>query len=123
MAPPSRLPQPPPLAPHVQWHWSTHQAQTVLASDNLGAILRFHRSVHALNQTALGDLLGYDKTTISALELGKRRMDDVPSRRWSAYARRWQPDHGNTPPRYCSPRARSTVDPVNKLRARSPATR
>ncbi len=68
MAAPSRLPQPPPLAPHAQWHWATRQAQTVLASGNLGAILRFYRSVHTMNQTALGDLLGYDKTTISALE-------------------------------------------------------
>ncbi|MFD9716027.1 XRE family transcriptional regulator [Streptomyces sp. NPDC059076] len=34
-----------------------------------------------MNQTALGELLGYDKTYISALELGKRALDDVGSRR------------------------------------------
>ncbi|MEU0248446.1 helix-turn-helix domain-containing protein [Streptomyces sp. NPDC006235] len=37
--------------------------------------------MHRLNQTELGELLGYDKTYISALELGKRSLDDVGSRR------------------------------------------
>ncbi|MCB5907648.1 helix-turn-helix domain-containing protein [Streptomyces pinistramenti] len=43
--------------------------------------MRFYRRVHGINQTSLGDLLGYDKTYISALELGKRALDDVGSRR------------------------------------------
>ncbi|MGW2027653.1 hypothetical protein [Streptomyces decoyicus] len=47
-------------------HWATPQARTILNSGDLGAILRFHRTVHGLNQTELGDLLGYDKTYISA---------------------------------------------------------
>ncbi|WP_199931137.1 XRE family transcriptional regulator [Streptomyces sp. CB02923] len=34
-----------------------------------------------MNQTELGALLGYDKTYISALELGKRTLDDLGSRR------------------------------------------
>ncbi|MEU9290237.1 hypothetical protein AB0D57_37740 [Streptomyces sp. NPDC048275] len=34
-----------------------------------------------MNQTELGELLGYDKTYISALELRKRSRDDVGSRR------------------------------------------
>ncbi|MGW4200381.1 hypothetical protein [Streptomyces sp. NPDC004726] len=42
---------------------------------------RFYRSVHRLNQTQLGSLLGYDKTYISAVETGKRSLDDVGSRR------------------------------------------
>ncbi|MFG3010085.1 helix-turn-helix domain-containing protein [Streptomyces cinerochromogenes] len=53
----------------------------VLATGDLADILRFYRRVHGLNQTALGELLGYDKTYISALELGKRSLDDVGSRR------------------------------------------
>ncbi|WP_207401114.1 helix-turn-helix domain-containing protein [Actinomadura roseirufa] len=47
----------------------------------MGRILRFHRDVHGLNQTALGQILGYDKTYVSALELGKRTLDDLGSRR------------------------------------------
>ncbi|MGK5544266.1 helix-turn-helix domain-containing protein [Streptomyces sp. URMC 127] len=75
------LPTPRPAAPHVVWHWATPQAEAVLASRDLGTILRFHRAVHRLNQTELGETLGYDKTYVSALELGKRSLDDVGSRR------------------------------------------
>lgn len=74
-------PAPRPAARHVVWHWATPQAQAVLASRDLGTILRFHRAVHRLNQTELGEVLGYDKTYVSALELGKRSLDDVGSRR------------------------------------------
>ncbi|WP_028804411.1 helix-turn-helix domain-containing protein [Streptomyces sp. 142MFCol3.1] len=74
----SRLRRP---SAHAQWHWATPQAQLVLATDELADVLRFYRRVHGLNQTALGDLLGYDKTYISALELQKRALDDVGSRR------------------------------------------
>jgi len=75
----SRLPRP--SARHAQWHWATPQAQLVLATGDLADVLRFYRRVHGINQTVLGDLLGYDKTYISALELGKRALDDVGSRR------------------------------------------
>ncbi|WP_199827673.1 helix-turn-helix transcriptional regulator [Streptomyces specialis] len=81
MAEEQRPLRPPPLAPLAQWHWATPAAQAVLAGGSLGAILRFYRAVHRINQTALGDLLGYDKTTISALELGKRTLNDITSRR------------------------------------------
>ncbi|MEU6230518.1 helix-turn-helix domain-containing protein [Streptomyces sp. NPDC047042] len=47
----------------------------------MAKILRFYRHVHGLNQTELGALLGYDKTYVSALELGKRSLTDVGSRR------------------------------------------
>lgn len=70
-----------PSAQHVVWHWATPQARTVLDSGDLGAILRFHRTVHGLNQTELGTLLGYDKTYISALELRKKTLGDVGSLR------------------------------------------
>ncbi|MFF5716610.1 helix-turn-helix domain-containing protein [Streptomyces buecherae] len=70
-----------PSARHVLWRWATPQAQAVLASGNLGAILRFHRMVHGINQSALGELLGYDKTTISAFENGKRTLGDADARR------------------------------------------
>ncbi|MFD9812878.1 helix-turn-helix domain-containing protein [Streptomyces sp. NPDC059080] len=78
--------RPPPAAlrpapRHAQWHWATPQAQLLLATGDLAAIMRFHRRVHGLNQTALGALLGYDKTYISALERGKRVLDDIGSRR------------------------------------------
>ncbi|MGW0651770.1 helix-turn-helix domain-containing protein [Streptomyces umbrinus] len=66
---------------HVQWHWATPQAEIILASGDLAGILRFYRRVHGLNQTELGELLGYDKTYVSALELGKRCLIDVGSRR------------------------------------------
>ncbi|MFD9818805.1 helix-turn-helix domain-containing protein [Streptomyces violascens] len=70
-----------PLARHADWHWATVQAQLVLNSGDLGVILRFYRRVHGLNQTELGALLGYDKTYVSAIELGKRTLDDVGSLR------------------------------------------
>lgn len=66
---------------HTVWHWATPQAEAVLASRDIGAILRFHRAVHGMNQSELGRLLGYDKTYISLLELGKRSLDDIGSRR------------------------------------------
>ncbi|MEV0469169.1 helix-turn-helix domain-containing protein [Streptomyces prunicolor] len=66
---------------HTVWHWATPQAEAVLASRDIGAILRFHRAVHGMNQTELGRLLGYDKTYISLLELGRRSLDDIGSRR------------------------------------------
>ncbi|MFF7728776.1 helix-turn-helix domain-containing protein [Streptomyces sp. NPDC008001] len=74
-------PAPRPAARHVLWHWATPQAEAVLASRDLGTILRFHRAVHRLTQTELGEALGYDKTYVSALELGKRPLEDVGSRR------------------------------------------
>ncbi|WP_180985992.1 helix-turn-helix domain-containing protein [Streptomyces sp. CB02959] len=70
-----------PANSHVAWRWATPQAQTILATRDLGAILRFYRTVHGLNQTQLGALLGYDKTYISALELRKRTVEDIGSRR------------------------------------------
>jgi transcriptional regulator with XRE-family HTH domain len=66
---------------HAQWHWATPQAEVVLATGNLAGVLRFYRRVHGLNQTELGELLGYDKTYVSALELGKRSLTDLKSRR------------------------------------------
>lgn len=76
---------------HVLWHWATPQAETVLAMRDLGAILRFHRTVHGMNQIELGQLLGYDKTYISLLELGKRSLDDIGSRRHIAECLRLPP--------------------------------
>lgn len=77
----NRFPSSRPSARHAQWHWATPQAQLILGTGDLSSILRFYRRVHGMNQTELGALLGYDKTYISALELGKRALDDVSSRR------------------------------------------
>lgn len=76
---------------HALWHWATPQAEAVLATRDLGAILRFHRAVHGMNQSELGQLLGYDKTYISLLELGKRSLEDIASRRHIAEALRLPP--------------------------------
>ncbi|MEV5487952.1 helix-turn-helix transcriptional regulator [Streptomyces bobili] len=85
------LPAPRALPPHTVWHWATPEAAAVLAAGDLGAILRFHRQVHGLSQTAAGNLLGYDKTYISLVENGRRTIDDVPSRRRIAAALRLPP--------------------------------
>lgn len=70
------------LGPHGAarlWRWATPEAQSVLATRNLSAILRFYRAGNRMNQTQLGELLGYDKTYISLLESGKRTLADVGS--------------------------------------------
>lgn len=87
----SMRPPPRPSARHAQWHWATPQAQLALAAGDLAGIFRFYRQVHGLNQTALAELLGYDKTYISALELGKRALDDIGSRRRVCEALRLPP--------------------------------
>lgn len=68
-------------SPRTVWRWATPQAEAVLATRDMGAILRFYRTVHSLTQSQLGDLLGYDKTYISLVERGRRRLDDLASRR------------------------------------------
>ncbi len=78
-------------AQHALWHWATPQAEAILATRDVGAILRFHRAVHGINQTELGQLLGYDKTYISLLELGKRSLEDIGSRRHIAQTLRLPP--------------------------------
>ncbi|RKT08233.1 hypothetical protein BX286_6317 [Streptomyces sp. 3211.6] len=65
----------------LSWHWATPEAQAVLATRDVGAILRYYRRVYAESQSATGERLGYDKTYVSALELGKRRLADVGSLR------------------------------------------
>ncbi|MBM9508058.1 helix-turn-helix domain-containing protein [Actinacidiphila acididurans] len=67
------------LASARQWHWATPEAQAVLATRNLGTILRFYRRTNRLSQTELGAVLGYDKTYISLLEGQKRTLNDVGS--------------------------------------------
>ncbi|MFD6182011.1 helix-turn-helix domain-containing protein [Streptomyces goshikiensis] len=72
---------PRPSPRHAAWRWATPEAQAVLATHDLAAILRFHRRVHSQSQTETGALIGYDKTYISAIELGKRRLTDLDSLR------------------------------------------
>lgn len=96
------LPAPRALLPHTVWHWATPQAAAVLATRDLGAILRFHRQINGLSQAALGSLLGYDKTYVSLVENRRRTIDDVPSRRRIATALRLPPHVlGITDPRDC----------------------
>jgi predicted transcriptional regulator len=59
------------------WRWATPAAQDVLATRNLGAILRNYRLQNRLTQTELGQQLGYEKTYVSLLETGCRTIDDV----------------------------------------------
>ncbi|MER5490546.1 XRE family transcriptional regulator [Streptomyces sp. NPDC002490] len=65
----------------VSWRWATPEAQAVLATRNLASILKYYRRVHGSSQVQTGELLGYDKTYVSALELGKRQLSDVGSLR------------------------------------------
>ncbi|MEV6730613.1 helix-turn-helix transcriptional regulator [Streptomyces sp. NPDC051364] len=79
---PPKAGKPPRRSPRlVSWHWATPEAQAILATRNLSAILKYHRRVHGDSQTQTGELLGYDKTYVSALELGKRRLNDIGSLR------------------------------------------
>ncbi|MFJ6809060.1 helix-turn-helix domain-containing protein [Streptomyces anulatus] len=73
--------RPAPMNRHAAWLWTTPEAQAVLATRELGAILRAYRRMRSESQTATGVLLGYDKTYVSAIELGKRRVTDVASLR------------------------------------------
>ncbi|MGP3684466.1 hypothetical protein ACTVZO_07095 [Streptomyces sp. IBSNAI002] len=74
--------KPPRRSPRlVSWQWATPEAQAILATRNLSAILKYYRRVHGDSQTQTGELLGYDKTYVSALELGKRHLNDVGSLR------------------------------------------
>ncbi|MFF2013817.1 helix-turn-helix domain-containing protein [Streptomyces sp. NPDC058195] len=66
---------------YTAWQWATPEAQRVLASRDLAAIIRFHRRVSGQSQAETGALLGYDKTYVSAIELGKRRLSDVAALR------------------------------------------
>jgi transcriptional regulator with XRE-family HTH domain len=83
--------QAPGAAPAGMWRWVTPEAQQILATRNLGVILRYYRQQYRLSQTALGELLGYDKTYVSLLESGKRAIDDIASLRRIADALRLPP--------------------------------
>ncbi|MFI1189744.1 hypothetical protein [Streptomyces californicus] len=72
--------RPTPTSQQAAWLWTAPEAQAVLAT-RVGSILRTHRRMRSQIQTATGDLLGYDKTYVSAIELGKRRVTDVASLR------------------------------------------
>lgn len=79
---PPKAGKPPRRSPRlVSWHWAAPEAQAILATRNLSAILKYHRRAHGDSQTQTGELLGYDKTYVSALELGKRRLNDIGSLR------------------------------------------
>ncbi|MFF2213423.1 helix-turn-helix domain-containing protein [Streptomyces antibioticus] len=65
----------------VSWRWATPEAQAILATRDLASILKYYRRVHGSSQSQMGELLGYDKTYVSALELGKRHLSDVGSLR------------------------------------------
>ncbi|MFG3429456.1 helix-turn-helix domain-containing protein [Streptomyces californicus] len=72
--------RPTPMSRQAAWLWTAPEAQAVLAT-RVGSTLRTHRRMRGQIQTATGDLLGYDKTYVSAIELGKRRVTDVASLR------------------------------------------
>ncbi|MCX4750563.1 helix-turn-helix domain-containing protein [Kitasatospora sp. NBC_01287] len=72
---------PAPTSAATLWRWATPQAEQVLQRRRLGEILKYHRMINGLSQTALGAALGYDKTYISLLENGRRTILDLPSLR------------------------------------------
>lgn len=63
------------------WAWSEPEARAALRSRDLGAILRAFRRAHGLTQEQLAGRLGYDRTYVSMIESGRRRINDVPTRR------------------------------------------
>ncbi|MEZ0070268.1 transcriptional regulator with XRE-family HTH domain/predicted negative regulator of RcsB-dependent stress response [Streptacidiphilus sp. MAP12-20] len=77
--------------PASMWRWATPAAQDVLATRNLGSILRHYRLQNSLTQTELGQQLGYEKTYISLLETGRRTIDDVNALRQIAGTLRLPP--------------------------------
>ncbi|WP_218023295.1 helix-turn-helix domain-containing protein [Nocardia altamirensis] len=52
-----------------------------MATRDLPTILRTYRRINGLNQIALAELLGYDKSYVSMLETGRRAITDLASRR------------------------------------------
>ncbi|MGV9611350.1 helix-turn-helix domain-containing protein [Nocardia xishanensis] len=75
-----RPPAPVALASAV-WLWAAPEAATALATRDLPTILRTYRRVHGMNQIALAEVLGYDKSYVSMIETGRRAITDISSRR------------------------------------------
>lgn len=74
------------------WLWAAPEAATAMATRDLPTILRAYRRINGLNQIALAELLGYDKSYVSMLETGRRALTDLASRRHIA-ARLGLPAH------------------------------
>ncbi|WP_406237710.1 helix-turn-helix domain-containing protein [Nocardia sp. NBC_01009] len=74
------------------WLWAAPEAATAMATRDLPTILRAYRRINGLNQVALAELLGYDKSYVSMLETGRRAITDLASRRHIA-ARLGLPSH------------------------------
>ncbi|WP_218582035.1 helix-turn-helix domain-containing protein [Nocardia cyriacigeorgica] len=87
-------PAPVRAAPMVSalWLWATPEAATAIATRDLPTILRTYRRINGMNQAALAQLLGYDKSYVSMIETGRRAISDVASRRHVA-ARLGLPPH------------------------------
>ncbi|WP_280421955.1 helix-turn-helix domain-containing protein [Nocardia carnea] len=63
------------------WLWASPEAATAIATRDLPTILRAYRRLNGLNQIALADHLGYDKSYVSMIETGRRAISDVATRR------------------------------------------
>ncbi|WP_196812219.1 helix-turn-helix domain-containing protein [Nocardia sp. CNY236] len=63
------------------WLWASSEAATAIATRDLPTILRAYRRLNGLNQIALAEHLGYDKSYVSMIETGRRAISDVTSRR------------------------------------------
>lgn len=59
------------------WPWSSPDADAALRTRNLASILRTYRRLNRISQEGLAVILGYDKTYISMIETGRRRISDV----------------------------------------------
>ena len=58
------------------WLWTAPDAQRVLGSHDVGAILKTYRQLNGLSQRALGEQLGFDPSYVSLLERGLRTITD-----------------------------------------------
>lgn len=63
------------------WLWASPEAATAIATRDLPTILRAYRRLNGLNQVALAEHLGYDKSYVSMIETGRRAISDVTTRR------------------------------------------
>src|ERR1043165_117528 len=67
------------------WLWTSPSARTVVASGDLGAILKAYRAATGATQRDVARALGYDVSYVSAIENGRREISNATDlRRFAA---------------------------------------